>query len=70
MAVIKTYPNGATIHGPPYTEAEIMDFYRRCGPPQAMLRGQKAPTAPASAPIDQQPSPEAPRPPEATPRRP
>lgn len=40
MVLIRRYPNGGEVHGPPYTQAEEDEFYRRVsGGPVAILRG-------------------------------
>ena len=31
MVVEKRFPSGTVLHGPPYTEAEQDDFYKRVG---------------------------------------
>lgn len=42
MVLIRKYPNGAEIHGPPYTKAEEDEFYARVsGGPKVILRVPK-----------------------------
>jgi hypothetical protein len=61
MVIKKIYPDGSRLHGPPYTQAEEDDFYRRIGGgPVTVARpasDRKAPTSPSP----QQPSPAKPR---------
>lgn len=42
MVLVRRYPNGYEIHGPPYSKAEENDFYRRMDGPKTVLRDPKA----------------------------